>query len=801
MKVLKLGGKSLAHSPKFENIIEIISERAMDDQLIVVVSAIGDTTDVLESILDMAKHQQDWQSQFETFKNRAYHQYTAVYKDLELLKKLFEGVYLLEDYSPKVKDLILAQGELISSKVIAHVLNLHRLKAKAIDSRQFLIADEHFSNGQIKEETSRILTQTWFKDFNNNAIGIVTGFIASTEKGETITLGRNGSNYTAALLCDFLGATELQNFTHVDGIYTADPTWVKHAHMIEEIHYNEASELANLGASILHGKTIIPLLNRNIPLRMLNALNPKSNGTLISSKPTADGVKSLSVQNDVTLIQLDGRGLLGKVGVDARVFTILAQAQISVGLISQGTSERGLGFIVKEVEAEKAAGLLKKEFENDLHNKDVNAIHIHKDIAVISIIGQDLSTFDKAYTSLVRNKVLPIMFSNSVTGKNVSLVVKADQAQKAINVIHGQIFGVAKKINLVIFGHGQVGAALIDQILESRASIQSKKGIQLNIIAIANSKKIIFDEIGIENDWRKLIAQKGHSYQIQDVIAFVNENHLENLIAVDNSASASFVQHYITLAENGFDLISSNKSANTLSWEFYTDLRKTLKANQKEYLYETNVGAGLPLIDTIKLLHLSGENITRIRGVFSGSLSYIFNNFISRDEPFSVILQEAIDKGYTEPNPAEDLCGNDVARKLLVLARELELQNEWSDITIQNLIPQSLQNVDKETFLSSLTKLDNYYNKLKTQLKPDTVLRYTGELSGDLQLDKGVLTTKLVEVPTNTPLGQLKGSDSIFEIYTESYGTNPIVIQGAGAGASVTARGVFGDILRLADKR
>lgn len=800
MKVVKFGGKSLASGQAFDNVINIIKNKAKEDKIAVVVSAIGDTTDTLENILELAKTQQDYITLFDEFKNRPYHKNADIKSELDILSKLYEGVSLIEDYNLKIKDQVLAQGEVICSKILASKLLDQGIKAIAVDSRNFFITDNNFGSAQANENISRQKTQAYFNSLEKNAIAIVTGFIGATEKGETVTLGRNGSNYSAALLANFINADELQNYTHVDGIYTANPDWVKNAQKIEELHFDDANELANFGASILHAKTILPLVENNIPLRILNTLNPNSKGTLISGKPTTQGIKSLSVESNVALIQFEGRGLLGIVGIDARVFTALANENISVGVISQGSSERGLGFIVESKDAELAAEALRKEFQNDFYTKDVNNISILKDIAVISIIGQDLSTFDKPYAALVKNKIVPILFNNTVTGKNVSLVVKKEEAKKALNVIHGQIFGIAKKINIAVFGHGLVGGTLIDQVLQSTTSIEEKKNIRLNIFAIGNSKKVLLSENGISNNWRENIKTDSVSYTIQDVIDFANQNHLENLIAIDNTASGEFIKNYIPLVQNGFDLISSNKIGNTISYSFYKELRETLKANHKEYLYETNVGAGLPLIDTIKLLHLSGENITKIKGVFSGSLSYIFNTYSVQDRPFSAVLNEAIQKGFTEPDPREDLSGNDVGRKLLILARELDLQNEFEEIIIQNLIPEELQKIDTPTFLKSLEKLDPYFDKIKQNLKPDTVLRYVGELSGDLQKDKGVLETKLIEVSTNSALGQLKGSDSIFEIYTESYGENPIIIQGAGAGASVTARGVFGDILRLADK-
>ena len=569
---------------------------------------------------------------------------------------------------------------------------------------------------------------------------------------------------------------------------------------IDFLSFNEANELANFGATILHAKTIVPLLEKNIPLRVLNTFNHENKGTLITSTVNKEGIKSLSVLENVALVNLEGRGLLGKTGVDARIFKVMGDHNISVSIISQGSSERGIGIVVAADKASKAIIELEKEFENDFYSKDVNKISAIDDVSVISIIGQDLSTFHKPYSALIKNKIVPILFNNTVTGKNVSLVVNKSQLNKALNVIHGEIFGVSKKINIAIFGHGLVGGTLINQILNSASTIEKRKDIKLNIFAIANSKKIILNKSGITKDWKNEIENNGIPYTIQGVIAYANEHHLENLIAIDNTASSKFVENYISLAEHSFDLVSSNKVANTLSYDFYKKIRKALADNQKSYLYETNVGAGLPLIDTIKLLHHSGENITKIKGVFSGSLSFLFNTFSANNIPFSEALKQAIANGYTEPDPREDLCGNDVARKVLILARELDLQNEFEEINIQNLIPENLRNGNKEEFLGRLDELDVIFADIKENQKPNHVLRYVGELSGDLQLEKGNLDVKLISVPLDTALGQLKGSDSFFEIYTESYGDRPIVIQGAGAGSAVTARGVFGDILRLSDK-
>lgn len=802
MKILKFGGKSLSNKG-INNVISIIENKINEgENIAVVVSARGNATDTLENILNKAAKNETYLQQLEVFKHEQSLLTPLIDFSTEFsrLEKLFEGVNLLGDFSTKIKDEVLAQGELLSIKTVSELLQQKGITSKATDARTLLKTDGNFGNAQPILAVSKENVKKHFKQFNNTTVNVVSGFIASNLKNETTTLGRNGSNYTASLLANYLDAEELQNYTHVDGIFTANPDLVSDAKKIEVLSFSEANELANFGANILHAKTIIPLLEKNINLRILNTFNPDDKGTLITAKSTPKGIKSLSVLDNVALLNFEGRGLLGKVGVDARIFRVLSNSDISVSFISQGSSERGIGLVVNKTKAEEAVKALNQEFENDFYTKDVNKISIVKDIAVISIIGQDLSEFHQPYNALIKNQIVPLLFNNTVTGKNISLVVEKEELHKALNVIHGQVFGVSKKINIALFGKGLVGGTLIEQLLENSKTILEKRKIQLNIFAIANSKKVLLTKNGATTNWSKNLD---HSIEtttsVEDIIDFAKQNHLENLIAVDNTASKEFTNNYIPLIKAGFDLVSSNKIANTQSYEFYKKLRKTLDETKKSYLYETNVGAGLPLIDTIKLLHDSGENITRIRGVFSGSLSYIFNDFSSNNISFSTVLQEAIDRGFTEPDPREDLCGNDVARKLLILARELDLENEFEDISIENLIPKELQNISSEEFLSNLEKLNPTFQEQKDKQEQNHVLRYIGDLSGDLQQSRGNLEVKLVSVPSNSPLGSLKGSDAIFEIYTESYGEQPIVIQGAGAGAKVTARGVFGDILRLAN--
>ncbi len=803
VKVLKFGGKSLSNGEGIERVLKIISDKVgKGEKIVVVLSARENATDQLESILEQAAQGANYRADFEVFEKYQKHSFKNVNlsKEFAALAKLLEGVALLGDYSSKIKDQVLAYGELISAKLITKLLIGKGIKAQSIDARNLLKTDTTFGDAQVLEALSKENIVTAFSKLDTDCVPIVTGFIASNRNNETTTLGRNGSNYTAALVANFLDAEELQNYTHVDGIFTANPELVSEARRISELSYSEANELATFGANILHAKTIIPLIEKNIPLRILNTFNDDNEGTLISAKSNKEGIKSLSVIDHMALINLEGRGLLGKVGVDARIFKVLGRNNINVGIISQGSSERGIGLVVDADKAEKGRAELESEFENDFRTKDINNITVVEDVSVISIVGQDLSTFHKPYNTLIKNHVVPLLFNNTVSGKNVSLVVRKADLHKALNVMHGQIFGITKKVNLAIFGHGNVGGTLLDQILKSSDTIDRRKGIHLNVFALANSKKVLLNKDGIGTNWKTKVQKEGVPYTVEDVFAYARTHHLENLIAVDNTASEDFVARYFDFAENGFDLVSSNKIANTLRYDYYRLLREELSKSQKQYLYETNVGAGLPLIDTIKLLHLSGENITRIKGVFSGSLSYIFNTFSEMDVPFSLVLKEAMKKGFTEPDPREDLSGNDVGRKLLILARELDLKNEFSDIEVQNLIPEILRKGEVTDFLGNLNVLDDTFNEIKRLQKPKHVLRYVGDLHGDLQQEKGILEVKLISVPSQSALGQVKGSDSIIEIYTESYGEHPLVIQGAGAGAAVTARGVFGDILRIAEK-
>jgi len=804
MKLLKFGGKSLANGQGIKNVVSILEKKIGNkEKIIVVLSARGNSTDQLEELLDLAKSDKSYVKQLELFKQEQLEPLKTIdlNSEFELIDKLLKGVQLTEDYSLKVKDTLLAQGELIAVKTVSELLKNLKIKSTHVDSRLFLKTDDNFGDATIESSSSEIKTINYFKELPSDIVPIVTGFIASNQKNETTTLGRNGTNYSASLLANYLGIKEIESYTHVDGIFTANPEIVTNAKIINHINYNEASELASFGTSVLHTKSILPLNDKKISLRILNTFNYENAGTLISNK-TSQGIKSITIQEDVSLITIIGKGLLDKKGVDSRIFSSLSAIGVSIGIISQGSSERSVSFIIPKKESSTAKKVLLNEFQTEILLQDIQEISTNEEVSVLTIIGQSIEDFSSSLDYLKQNKISILLINNTISGNNISIIINKKDVKKAVNVIHSQVFGAIKTINIAVVGKGTVGGSLINQLLASKQKILSKKNLHLNVFAVAGSKKILLDKNGISEDWKNEIETVADALDhTQTIIEYAENNHLENLIVIDNTSSEEFVENYTTYIENGFDLISSNKIANTQKFKKYKTLREGLAKHKKTYLYETNVGAGLPIIDTLRILHESGENITRIKGVFSGSLSYLFNSFSESDLPFSDFLKNAIKLGFTEPDPREDLCGNDVARKLLILARELDLENEFEEIEIENLIPESLRNGDTKHFLENIESINTHYSEIKEKLKEGHVLRYIGDLSGNLQENKGHLKVELVAVPKNSALGNLKGSDSIFEIYTESYKDNPITIIGAGAGAEVTARGVFGDLLRIAEKK
>lgn len=805
MKILKFGGKSLANGIGITNAINIVKHHTKKgDKLGIVLSARGNTTDELLEFLDLAKNNISYTAKFNEFINYQIEPYININieDELSLISRLLEGIKLLSNYTPKEKKLLLAQGEILSVKLFVQLLKNENINALAIDTRTFIKTDDLDGKDEVIFDKSEQLFLKNYGKIKSNVTPVFTGFIASNLANETTTLGRNGSNYTASILANFMNVEEVLSYTHLNGIYTANPELVTNAKHIKELSYAEANELANFGVNILHSNTISPLSVKNIPLTIKNTFKPKEVYTKIHSKAKSKGIKSITSQDNVYLLVLKGEGLIKQVGLDARIFSILAKENINVNFVSQGASERIVSFIVEQEDGLKAKSILEKELKDLLEKKDLEEVLGVENISLLSIIGQKIEDFSTSLSYLKENNIDVLLINNAFEGKNISIVVYTENKTKALNIIHSQIFGINKRIHIAVIGKGTVGAPFIQQLLSAKKEIEKNKGIELIIFAVSGKNKVLLNRKGLTKSWKPEYDKTFDSENvITSIIEYAKTNHLENLIFVDNTASLSIAKSYPNMVANGFDIVSSNKIANTLPYSEYIELRKNLKQKEKTYLYETNVGAGLPIIDTIKLLHQSGENITQIRGVFSGSLSYLFNAFSSEEKPFSYFLQKAIDAGFTEPDPREDLSGGDVARKLLILARELSLANEIEEVEVENLIPLELRTKSKSDFLNQLNIIDEDFEKRKKKLKENEVLRYVAVLGGDLSQEKAKLSVKLESVCKNTKVGSLTGTDSLIEIYTESYGEQPITIIGAGAGDKVTARGVLGDVLRIADKK
>lgn len=794
MRVLKFGGKSLANGEPLRLSLRIIQDVVASDDTppLVVVSARGKTTDRLLELAHLAEAGEPWR---ESYSRLLADQGEGTEGLSDRLTRLLEGIELLRECSAKTLDGVLSFGELFSAHHIARLLP----HALPIDAGDLIVTDSSYGEASVELKESEEKTRSYFAHLPTGTLPIVTGFIARSEDGTRTTLGRNGSNYTAALLANFLDATQLDNYSNIDGIYSAHPGIVLSAHKIPELSYTEAAELSQLGAEILHYKTIDPLAAKQIPLRILDSFSPegyRQEGTLVHLLPSSQQARAIAALSGKALIHFERHEMKGLPGFDARIFSVLRDEGISTGIISQGSTERGVGFVVAESEADHAVAALRCEFDRDIHRPTIEAT---KGLSVIALIGVSLSGFDHPYSALIRNGITPLLVNNAVTGDTLFLLVRDEEVPKALNVIHGEMFAHAKRIHVACIGHGTVGGAFLDRVTEEQAQILSDKAVDLRLFAIASSRQLLLDQEGIGTDWRERKAAAPASEDpIREIIRYAEENYLENVVVIDNTASPDIAARYCELAEQGYDLVSSNKIFNTGPYPDYLRLREILRDHRRTYRYETNVGAGLPLIDNLRLLHLSGDRITRIRGLFSGTLGYILSS-LGDHTSYAEAIRSAARLGYSEPDPRQDLNGLDVARKLLILAREVGMSAEMSDIEVEDLVPETLRDCSAKHFMERLNEAQSYFESL-SKTSQGEVLRYVGELTIGDGTDAARLSCGLRSLPADSALGSVSGADSCFEIYTESYGDLPFVIRGAGAGAEVTALGVFGDLLRIADR-
>ena len=794
MKVLKFGGTSLATKESIEQVFSIIKREKESAKIIVVLSAISDTTNRLLEILELAKNNNT--DYIEKFKDlRKLHQdlydKTNLSQEFFELNKYLDGIFLLNDYSDKIRNVVLSFGEILSGKLISAYLEEKGLKTKFLNSTEFLKTSSDYESPElIWAETHKNLSE-YFASFDlNDSIPVFTGFIASNIANDVTLLGRNGSNFTASIIANILDAEELQIWTDVNGLYTADPKLVKDAQIVPHISYSEANELANFGNRLIHAKSISPVEEKKIPISISNTFSDGSISTRISGDINEKGIKAISSIEDLALITMQGKGMRGKIAIDARIFSSLGQAGISVRMISQASSERSIGLIVDRDLGEKAIKVLESEFNKDITNKDISQILLNKSVSVVAIISKGYDHLWKVFNSLSRNNIQIHLIANSINHNNVSIVIDSNQLKKALDVIHGQILEMPLHINIAVYGKGNVGKTFLDQLEANKERLEKDYNYKLNIFAIATSKELSLYSKNSEKS--KLVENPKDS--IQELIDFSQTEELDNIVFLDLTANDWVAEQYERLLKNSFHLVAANKRANTKRIDYYKAIKKTSRLKNLYYLYETNVGASLPIIETIQQISISGDKIIEIKGVLSGSLSYICNQMGQKGLKFSEALESAISESFTEPNFIEDLKGLDVARKLLIIGREIGLEVELEDIELEPIIPEKYIHLSVDEFKQKYSELDAYFEALISRLKEQSLsFQYLAHLNSD-----GKLKVYPAQVAGESSLAILRHTDAIVEIYTERYGETPLVIQGSGAGRELTAGGVFSDLLKIA---
>lgn len=804
IKVLKFGGSSLASPERIQSVGEIILKEIENQPVIVVVSAFHSVTNQLLQCAKLAENHDDSyirifdaiaKKHIETMQNLVTTPNARILTLLEELKKHLEGVHLVHECSLRSLDLIASFGERLSAEIITFYLNT-KIPTSFADARDFIVTDDRYTEARVLFSETNKAIKKFFK--NNEQLVIATGFIGASEKGETTTIGRDGSDYSAAIIGAALNASQIEIWTDVDGIYTADPRIVERAYVIPHVSYEEAMELSHFGAKVLHSAAIAPAIREQIPILIKNSFQPEAPGTLISNEVLSQadkGVKGISSINDVTLLTLRGLNMVGVPGTAERLFRGLAKKDINIILISQASSEHTICFAIKESDVANAETAIHEEFHREI---EYQLLKIEKKSSqtIIAVVGDNMrgvpAVAGKFCYALGQNKVNINAIAQGGSERNISLAINTNQSPLALNAVHQFFFETHKRLSLCLIGVGNVGSALIT-ILEQQFSALYEKGYEVSICLIANSKHFIFDAKGIDlKNWQAKLHQSTDTYNVNTILNLLASTQLTHLALVDCTASSEIVQQYLHFIEKNIHIVTPNKKANVLPWHDYQILMKQLEKYQCHFLFEANVGAGLPIISTLQDLLMGGDSIIKIEGIFSGTLSYLFNEYDGTMK-FSEIVQEAHSKGYTEPDPRDDLSGQDVARKLLILARLLGRKMDFEDIQIENLVPKELQSGNFENqFFKSFEKMDDAIKrKLEKAQKNNCVLRYVGVLD-----EKGA-HAELQEVPLTHPLARTKQSDNIIAFTTQRYALSPLVVQGPGAGATVTAMGVFSDIVKL----
>ena len=810
MKVLKFGGTSVGSVASILSLQKIVEKEAKHQPIIVVVSALGGITDQLIATSQLAlKGDERWRNEFDSIVARHHKMIDAIITDphdreslfnnvdslFEQLQSIYYGVFLIHDLSHKTEDTIVSYGERLSSRIVATLIR----GAKWFDSRKFIKTEEKLGKRSLDSELTNKLVLDTFSDLPR--ISLVPGFIAQDrDSGDITNLGRGGSDYTASILAASLNAEVLEIWTDVDGFMTADPRVIKSAYTINELSYAEAMELCNFGAKVVYPPTIYPVCVKNIPIKVKNTFNPDGKGTIIKShvENNQKPIKGLSSIKGTTVITVTGLSMVGVVGVNRRIFSSLANNGISVFLVSQAASENNTSIGVKDEDADNAVRVLNDEFRLEIEDGRMFPMHAESGLATVAIVGENMrrtpGISGKLFEVLGRSGISIIAIAQGASEMNISFVVKGTDLRKALNVLHDSLFlSEYKVLNLFICGVGTVGGMLIEQIKSQYEELKQNSNLKLKVVGIASSKNAIFNRDGLNLDnYREELkaSEPSNPEHLRDVILQMN---IFNSVFVDCTASQDVAALYQSLLENNISVIAANKIAASGKYEDYYHLKQTAIQRGVKFRFETNVGAGLPIIGTINDLRNSGDKILKIEAVLSGTLNFIFNE-IGAETPFSETVKRAKEQGYSEPDPRIDLSGKDVVRKLVILTREAGHKVEQEDVEKHLFVPNDYFQGSVEDFWKRLPELDANFEQRREKLAEEGKRwRFVATM------DHGKTNVALKEVDSSHPFYNLEGSNNIVLLTTDRYKEYPMQIQGYGAGASVTAAGVFANIMSIAN--